>query len=228
MPPSPERPRERTVVSWSSGKDAAFALGEAQRDPGLEVVGLLTTVTSSFGRVSMHGVREALLEAQARALGLPLRKVEIPFPCPNEVYERAMASAIADLRATGVTRMVFGDLYLPDVRAYRESRLAGTGIAPLFPLWGRDTRTLAHEMIRTGLDARIVCLDPRVLPTALAGRRFDEALLRDLPPGTDPCGENGEFHTFVAAGPMFPSPVPYTVGETVERDGFVFTDLVPG
>jgi uncharacterized protein (TIGR00290 family) len=228
-PSDPRKPpsagRERTVVSWSSGKDAAFALGEAQRSLDLEVVGLLTTVTSPFGRVSMHGVREALLERQARTLGLRLWKVEIPSPCPNEVYERAMTAALASLRADGVSRMVFGDLYLRDVRDYRESRLSGTGIQPVFPLWGRDTRALAEEMIRSGLDARVVCLDPRVLPRELAGHRFDDAFLRALPEGADPCGENGEFHTFAAAGPMFPEAVPYEVGETVERDGFVFTDL---
>jgi uncharacterized protein (TIGR00290 family) len=228
-PSDPRKPpragRERTVVSWSSGKDAAFALGEAQRSLDLEVVGLLTTVTSPFGRVSMHGVREALLERQARTLGLRLWKVAIPSPCPNEVYERAMTAALASLRADGVTRMVFGDLYLRDVRDYREFRLSGTGIQPVFPLWGRDTRALAEEMIRSGLDARVVCLDPRVLPRELAGHRFDDAFLRALPEGTDPCGENGEFHTFAAAGPMFPEAVPYEVGETVERDGFVFTDL---
>jgi uncharacterized protein (TIGR00290 family) len=219
---------ERTVVSWSSGKDAAFALWEARRAPGLEVVGLLTTVTSTYGRVSMHGVREALLDAQARALGLRVWKVEIPSPCPNEVYERAMAQVVADLRSAGVTRMVFGDLFLRDVREYREKRLAGTGIDPIFPLWGRETGALAREMIAAGLDARIVCLDPRTMPKALAGHRFDLEFLRALPDGADPCGENGEFHTFAAAGPMFPSPVPYAVGETVERDGFVFTELVPG
>jgi uncharacterized protein (TIGR00290 family) len=220
-------PRRRTVVSWSSGKDAAFALWAARNDPELEVIGLLTTVTTTYGRVSMHGVRDALLERQARALGLPLRKVEIPSPCPNEVYESAMRDAVAAMRRDDVTRMVFGDLFLRDVREYRESRLAGTGIEPVFPLWGRDTGELAREMVASGLDARIVCLDPALLPRALAGRRFDAELLRDLPRGADPCGENGEFHTFAAAGPMFPTPVAYAVGETVEREGFVFTDLVP-
>lgn len=217
----------RAVVSWSSGKDAAFALWELRGSAEVTVTGLLTTVTSTYERVSMHGVREELLEAQARAVGLPLRTVEIPAECPNIVYERAMGSAVRGLQKEGVSRMVFGDLFLRDIREYRESRLAGTGIAPLFPLWGRDTRALAEEMIRSGLDARIVCLDPRVLPRSFAGRRFDASLLRDLPEGVDPCGENGEFHTFVAAGPMFREPVPYVVGETVERDGFVFTDLVP-
>ena len=215
----------KAIVSWSSGKDSAFALSEVRREGILDVVGLLTTVTRDYHRVSMHGVRESLLEAQAEAAGLPLHKVEIPSPCPNSVYEAAMGAAVARLRAEGVTRLVFGDLFLPDIRAYREARLAGTGLAPVFPLWARPTSVLAREMIASGLEAHVVCLDPTKLPRSWAGRRFDLAFLRDLPPGVDPCGENGEFHTFASAGPMFSRPIPVEEGETVERDGFVFTDL---
>ncbi len=220
--------RPKAVVSWSSGKDAAFALLQIEREGQFDVVGLLTTVTARFGRVSMHGVRETLVEAQAAAAGLPLRKVEIPFPCPNEVYEREMARTIGELKADGVGHVVFGDLFLEDVRAYRESRLAPTGVRAVFPLWGRLTKDLAREMIGAGLEAYLVCIDPRKLPREFAGRRFDESLLRDLPAGVDPCGERGEFHTFVAGGPMFSRSIPVVPGEVVERDGFVFADLLPG
>jgi uncharacterized protein (TIGR00290 family) len=215
----------KAVVSWSSGKDSAFALHRVRAEGGLEVVGLLTTVTRAFGRVSMHGVREEVLEAQARAVGLPLFKVEIPSPCPNEVYEEAMRLAVAQLLDRGVSRLVFGDLFLEDIRAYREDRLRGTGLEPVFPLWGSPTAPLAREMIGSGLDARIVALDPRHLDRSFAGRRFDAALLRDLPPTVDPCGERGEFHTCVVAGPMFGAPLDVVPGEVVERDGFVFADL---
>lgn len=220
--------RPKAVVSWSSGKDSAFALGEILRTKELDVVGLLTTVTKTYARVSMHGVRERLLELQADACGLPLQKVEIPSPCPNEVYEQAMAKAIASMRTEGVTHLVFGDLFLQDIRDYRESRLAPTGMKPVFPLWGRDTTNLARDMIQSGLEARVVCLDPRKLSKDFAGRPFDLRFLRDLPPSVDPCGENGEFHTFVSAGSMFSHPIPVVVGSTVEREGFVFTDLLPG
>lgn len=217
----------KAVVSWSSGKDGAWALHEVRRAGALEVVGLLTTVTSEFARVSMHAVREELLDLQAASLGLPCRKVHIPWPCPNERYEAEMARAIAELRADGVTRIVFGDLFLPDVRAYREQKLAGTGIEPVFPLWGRDTSRLAREMLDGGLRATLTCVDPRQLDGAFAGRVFDAALLAELPPGVDPCGERGEFHTFAWAGPMFSRPVPVTRGEVVTREGFVFADLLP-
>jgi len=220
--------RPKAVVSWSSGKDSAFALGEVRRADEFEVVGLLTTVTKSFGRVSIHGVRETLLDQQSRATGLPLLRVEIPYPCPNEVYETEMAKAIRELEARGVSHMVFGDLFLEDVRAYRESKLEPTGIRPVFPLWHRNTTELARAMIDSGLEARIVCLDPKKLPKRFAGRRFDAELLGDLPTSVDPCGEKGEFHTFVTQGPMFSRPIPVVPGEVVERDGFVFADLMPG
>ncbi|MGA8512978.1 MAG: diphthine--ammonia ligase [Thermoplasmata archaeon] len=219
--------RPRAAVSWSSGKDSAFALWQVARQGELEVVELLTTVTKSFGRVSIHGVREALLERQARELGLPLRKVEIPYPCPNAAYEEAMATAVKAMRGNRVSAVVFGDLFLEDIRAYRESKLAATGLRPVFPLWGRNTTELADEMVRVGMRARLVCVDPRKLSKDFAGREFDAELLKDLPRSVDPCGENGEFHTFVTAGPMFAHPIAVEAGEIVERDGFVFADLKP-
>ncbi len=217
----------RALVAWSSGKDSAWALREVQRAGEVEVVGLLTTITSEFDRVSMHAVREALLDRQAAALRLPCHKVRIPWPCPNERYEQEMARALAEARARGVTRVVFGDLYLADVRAYREEKLAGAGIEPLFPLWGRDTARLAHEMLEGGLGATITCVDPRRLDRGFAGRAFDARLLAELPAGVDPCGENGEFHTFVFASPSFGAPLEVEVGEVVEREGFVFADVLP-
>jgi len=218
--------RPRALVAWSSGKDAAYALHEVRQSGDLEVVGLLTTVTAVFERVAMHGVREALLEAQARSVGLPLVRVEIPYPCPDEVYEQAMSEALASAAARGVTQVVFGDLFLADIRAYREARLARAGFLGVFPLWDRDTRCLAREMIGAGLDARLVCVNPALLDRTFAGRRFDANLLADLPPDIDPCGENGEFHTFVSDGPMFAWPVPAMAGAVVERDGFLFADLL--
>lgn len=218
--------RPKALIAWSSGKDAAWALHEVRRDGGYEVVGALTTLTGDFSRVSMHGVREALLRAQCAAADLALTTVPIPYPCPNEVYEARMAAALAAARAGGVSHMIFGDLFLEDIRAYREATLAATGVTPLFPLWGRPTATLARDMIAGGLQARVVCLDPRKVPRSLAGRRFDETLLRALPSGTDPCAERGEFHTCVVAGPMFRHRLRVRVGETVDRDGFVFTDLL--
>jgi uncharacterized protein (TIGR00290 family) len=218
-------PLPKALVAWSTGKDAAFALHEVRRAGAVEVVGLLTTVTETFGRVSMHAVREALLARQADAVGLPVQSVRIPWPCPNDRYEAEMAVAVAAARSCGVEAIVFGDLFLEDVRAYRESRLAGTGVRPLFPLWGRDTAALAREMVASGLEAVLTCVDPRRLDPSFAGRRFDAALLAALPPGVDPCGENGEFHSFALAGPMFRERIPVTVGEIVEREGFVFADL---
>jgi len=218
-------PRPRALVAWSSGKDSAFALHDVRRAGEIDVVGLLTTLTADYGRVSMHGVREDILDRQAEALGLPCRKVWIPAACVNAQYELAMGEAVARAVAEGVTHVVFGDLFLADVRAYRERMLAGTGLTPLFPLWGRDTAQLASEMVEVGLKASVVCVDPRRLPGSFAGRDFDAAFLADLPAGTDPCGENGEFHTCVTAGPMFRRAVPVTPGVTVERGGFVFADL---
>ncbi len=211
----------RAWASWSSGKDSAWALHVARAS--VEVVGLLTTVTESFDRVAMHGVRRELLQAQAERLGLPLHVVEIPSPCSNEVYEARMSAAIEQARAEGIEAMVFGDLFLADIREYRERMLAPTGIAPVFPLWGRDTRALAAQMLDGGLQSRITCLDPSKLPRALAGTVWDPAA---LPPDVDPCGEHGEFHTFVTHSPDFARPIALEAGQTVEREGFVFTDLL--
>ena len=219
--------RPKALIAWSSGKDSAWALHEARRTGEFAIVGALTTVTDVFARVSMHGVREELLRAQLKAAGLPAIVVRIPYPCPNEVYEREMAAAIADAKARGVTHMIFGDLYLEDVRAYREKNLAGTGITPVFPLWLKPTDALARDMIAGGVEAHLAVVDLKKLPAAFAGRRFDAGLIGALPAGSDPCGENGEFHTFVSAGPMLARKIAVKVGETVERDGFAFADLLP-
>jgi uncharacterized protein (TIGR00290 family) len=218
---------DRTWVSWSSGKDSTLALATAREDPGLEVVGLLTTLNTAADRVAMHAVRRELLLAQADAVGLPVHQVELPWPCRNEEYEELMRGALAAATADGVTRMVFGDLFLADVRAYREKALAGTGIEPVFPLWGRQTDELAGEMLARGVRATITCVDPRQLDAAFAGRSFGADLLADLPEHVDPCGENGEFHTFVHDGPGFAAPLEVRVGVVVERDGFVFADVLP-
>ena len=217
--------RPKALIAWSSGKDSAWALHEARRTGDCEVVGALTTVTETFGRVSMHGVREELLAAQLDAAGLPSIVVPIPFPCPNEIYEARMATALRQAKAAGVTRVIFGDLFLEDVRRYREERLAGTGVMPLFPLWRRPTDALAREMIDAGVETYLVCVDLKQIDRSFAGRRFDHALLSDLPAGADPCGEKGEFHSCVVAGPMLTRRIPVTVGETIERDGFAYADL---
>jgi uncharacterized protein (TIGR00290 family) len=217
----------KAVVSWSSGKDSAFALHEVRRLGVAEIAGVLTTVNEVHDRVAMHGVRNALLDRQISELGLEAIKVRIPSPCPNEVYEARLAEACGRLVARDIRHMVFGDLFLEDIRAWRMAALAVVGIEPIFPLWKRETGALAREMIASGLRANITCLDPGKLDRSFAGRPFDAMLLRDLPDGVDPCGENGEFHTVVTAGPMFAHPIPVGIGETVERDGFVFTDVIP-
>ena len=220
--------RPKALIAWSSGKDSAWSLHEIRRAGEFEVVGALTTVTSAFGRVSVHGLREELLLAQLDACGLPPTIVRIPYPCPNEIYEREMAAAMARAKEQGIGHVIFGDLFLQGIRDYREQRLKPIGMTPLFPLWLRPTDALAREMIAAGVDARIVAVDLKKLPNRFAGRRFDRALLDDLPAGIDPCGENGEFHSFVAAGPMMKHAVAVTAGETVERDGMAYADLVPG
>lgn len=212
-------------MAWSSGKDSAWALHVVRQSGAFDVVGALTTITDAFDRVSMHGVRAPVLAAQLAAAELEPLPVRIPHPCPNAVYERAMADALAEAAARGVTHIIFGDLFLEDIRAYREERLRPTGIQPVFPLWGKPTDRLAREMIAGGLEARLVCLDPKVVPARLAGRPFDVRLLDALPAGIDPCGENGEFHTCVTAGPMFVAPIAVRPGPVIERDGFVFADL---
>ena len=219
--------RPKAWLSWSTGKDSAWALHEVRARGEVEVVALLTTLNSAHQRVAMHAVREALLDAQVEALGLPVIKVPIPPNCVNAVYEEAMANAMARARAEGVFHVVFGDLFLADVRAYREEHLTACGMNGVFPLWGRDTGLLAREMVASGVRAAITCVDPKQLSPAFAGRTFDAALLEELPPGVDPCGEKGEFHTFAFAGPMFSRPIRVRPGEIVTRDGFVFADLLP-
>jgi uncharacterized protein (TIGR00290 family) len=214
----------KAYVSWSSGKDSAFALCEARRLGLAAIVGALTTLNEEYGRVAMHGVRASVLDAQIAALGLPALKVMLPNPCSNEVYEQRLAQACERLRSEDVSHIVFGDLFLEDIRAYREKQLAALGMTAIFPLWHRDTAALAREMISSGLVAHLVCVDPRRLGREFAGRRFDRQLLETLPADVDPCGENGEFHTVVSAGPMFAAPIELAVGAVVERDGFIFAD----
>ncbi len=215
----------KILLSWSSGKDSAWALHAlSQTHPGA-VAGLLTTVNETVDRVAMHGVRRTVLEAQAAAAGLPLRAVPIPEPCPNEVYEAKMRAAVESAVREGFTHVAFGDLFLEDVRRYREERLAGSGLQPLFPLWGMPTAQLAGQMIEGGIRARVVCVDTRHLDASFVGREFDRALLRDLPASVDPCAENGEFHTCVYAGPMFRASLALDVGERVRREPFTWCDL---
>jgi uncharacterized protein (TIGR00290 family) len=218
--------RPKALVSWSSGKDSAWTLHVLRQRDQVDVVGLLTTVNEVHDRVAMHAVRTELLRAQANAVNVPLWPVPIPSPCSNAEYEAAMAAALARARQTGVTVVAFGDLFLEDIRRYREEKLQGTGITPIFPIWKMPTDILAREMISAALRARLTCIDPKQLPASFAGRAFDQALLSDLPPSVDPCGERGEFHTFAHDGPMFRWPVPVKSGEVVERDGFVFADLL--
>ena len=217
----------KAYVSWSSGKDSAFALHEARRLGLAEIVGVLTTVNAVYNRVAMHGVRENLLDRQVAALGLPCIKVPLPSPCPNAVYETLMAEATARITAQGVRHIVFGDLFLRDIRAYREAKLKQVDVEGVFPLWQRDTRALARDMIAAGIVAHLTCVDPKQLDPRFAGRRFDDDLLAQLPGAVDPCGENGEFHTVVSAGPMFAASIAVAAGEVVERDGFVFADVLP-
>ena len=216
------------LLSWSSGKDSAWALHVLRQSGPLQVGALLTTFNDAVDRVAMHAVRRELVEKQAEAAGLPLWRVPIPSPCPNEIYEERMREATSRAAAAGFTHVAFGDLFLEDVRRYREERLAGTGLTPLFPIWGQPTDLLAREMLAGGLDAILTCVNPAVLDGRFAGRHFDAALLGDLPARIDPCGERGEFHTFCCAGPMFRTPIEAMTGEIVERDGFVFADVLPG
>lgn len=218
--------RPNLWVSWSSGKDSAFALYELLRENKYNVTGLLTTVNETFGRVAMHSTREELLIEQAKELSIPLIQIKIPCVCSNEIYEQQMRLAITDAQNQGVTHMMFGDLFLEDIRKYRKNMLCLTGITPVFPLWQRPTKQLALEMIESGFKAIIVCVDPKQLSPSFAGREFNKDFLRDLPMGVDPCGENGEFHTFVYDGPIFKKFMDVVVGEVVERDGFMFADVL--
>lgn len=215
----------RVALSWSSGKDSAWTLHLLRQNPSIEVVALITTFNQEFDRVAMHAVRRELVELQADAAGLPLWTVPLPWPCSNEEYEARMREVCTRALGEGVEAIAFGDLFLADIRAYRERQLAGTGLEPLFPVWQIPTRELAATMIAAGLRARITCVDPKALPREFAGREFDTAFLNDLPEGVDPCGENGEFHSCVYAGPMFRTAIPVELGEIVERDGFFFADL---
>ena len=221
----PDKPK--AWLAWSSGKDSAWSLHVMRQRGDIEIAALLTTVNQKYQRVAMHAVRESLLEAQAAAAGLPLVKVQIPSPCPNEAYETAMAKAMDRARDEGITHVVFGDLFLEDIRKYREENLAKCAMTPVFPLWLKPTRQLANEMIASGLRAYLTCVNPKKLDGKFAGRAFDEKLLAEFPVNVDRCGENGEFHTCVVAGPMFTSAIPVDAGEIVERDGFVFADFLP-
>jgi len=219
--------KTRVLLSWSSGKDSAWALYQLQQDPDVEVVGLLTTFNREFDRSAIHGVRLELVRAQAKAAGLPLMEVALPWPCSNEQYESFMSEAIdCAKRDLSPDAVAFGDLFLEDIRQYREERMAGTGLDLMFPIWGIPTTELAESMIESGLQAYLTCLDPKKVSEALAGHAFDRELLSRLPGAVDRCGENGEFHTFAWNGPMFHKPVAVTLGETVKREGFVYTDLV--
>jgi len=230
--PNRSAKRPQALIAWSSGKDSAWALHEARRAGDYDIVGALTTVTDGFARVSMHGVREELLAAQCEAAGLPLTTVRIPFPCTNDIYEREMAEAMAKAKARGITHVIFGDLFLADLRAWREEKLNSIGMTAVFPIWqeqaDKGTPALARAMIDAGVEAHLAVVDLKKLPASFAGRRFDQSLLDDLPDGIDPCGENGEFHSFVSAGPMLTRKIPVRAGETVEREGFAFADLVAG
>lgn len=215
----------KAILSWSSGKDSAMTLYRVHKKREFEIVCLLTTITDQFHRISMHGVREELLEAQSQSLGYPIEKVMIPYPCPNQVYEEKMANALSVWKSKGVRHIIFGDLFLKDIRKYREEKLSQANMTAVFPLWLEDTTALAREILRLGFRAVVTCVDPTKLEPAFAGRPFDESFLRSLPPQVDPCGENGEFHTFVYDGPIFKQPIPVKVGESLTRDGFVFADL---
>jgi len=223
---APPPPRKRALLAWSSGKDSAWTLHLLRRAPDVEVAGLFTTVAEGSGRVAVHEVRADLLEAQAASLGLPVHRIPIPHPCPNAVYEAAIAAFIAQANREGITHAAFGDLFLEDIRRYREHQFAGSGVELLFPLWGLPTRSLAEEMTESGLRAWITCVDPRQAPREWAGMLFDSDFVRRVPEGVDACGERGEFHTFAFAGPMFRAPIATRVGEVAERDGFIYADVL--
>ncbi|ABI60384.1 ATPase [Nitrosomonas eutropha] len=219
--------KQRVFLSWSTGKDSAWSLHVLRQDPEVEVIGLLTTVNTTYERVAMHSTRLALAEAQARAVGLPLHIIPLPWPCSNEVYECKMHDAVKSAVESGATHIAFGDLFLADIRAYRVKQLEGSGLQPLFPIWHQPTDSLAHRMIDAEVVAVVTCVDPKQLSPSFVGRIFNHTFLNDLPESVDPCGENGEFHTCVLAGPMFQESLCASVGEVVERDGFYFADLIP-
>lgn len=221
------RNKPKAIVSWSSGKDSAMALYKTVKSNKFEILAILTTVSDMFQRVSMHGVREELLDQQANSIGIAVEKVRIPYPCPNEVYEQKMAELLRNYKSKGVSHVVFGDLFLEDIRRYREDKLAEVGFTPIFPLWKENTKELAKTIIRVGFKAVVTCVDPKKLDPKFAGRYFDEMFLNEIPANVDACGENGEFHTFVFDGPIFRNRIEITVGDRVFRDGFQFVDLVP-
>jgi len=218
---------KRVVLSWSSGKDSAWTLYQLQQSEDVEIIGLLTTLNSEFNRVAMHAVREELLDAQANAADLPLFKVPLPWPCSNADYETIMKSTLTKFKAElGVTHIAFGDLFLEDVRSYRVEKMKQSEIDPLFPIWGLSTKELSIKMIESGLSAYLTCVDPKKISESFAGHKFDKDFLSKINSDVDPCGENGEFHTFVNSGPMFNSDIPITIGETVKKDDFIFTDMM--
>lgn len=219
--------KTKVLLSWSSGKDSAWTLRLLRQQRQYEIAGLVTTFNQAFDRVAMHSTRRTLVEMQAKAAGLPLFPIPLPWPCSNQEYEEVMKAFCVQAVSQGVTAMAFGDLFLADVRAYRERQLQDTGLAPIFPLWQISTDRLAREMIGAGLHAKLVCGDPKKLAPEFSGREFDHQLLADLPTGVDPCGENGEFHSFVYGGPMFDREIPVVTGERVVRDGFWFCDVLP-
>jgi len=217
----------KVVVSWSSGKDCAFALHQVRTEGRVEVVGLLTTLNEENDRIAMHGVRKELLQMQLDALGLPAEMVMLPMPCDNETYRQRVGLTVEKLRERGVKQVVFGDLFLEGIRQYREEQMQGSGLDPIFPLWQRDTGQLCRDMVNSGLQAVVTCVDQRVLSAEYLGRRYDHQFLDDLPPDIDPCGENGEFHTLVIAGPMFFGPIAVRTGEKVSKGDFAFVDVLP-
>lgn len=217
--------KRKILLSWSSGKDSAWALHVLQKDPHIDIVGLFTTVNQAFGRIAMHGVRLELLQMQAQSVGLPLHIIHLPHPCSNEKYVEAMSAFIEEMAKTGIESMAFGDLHLKDVRQYRENQLKDSRITPIFPIWGIPSEQLSMDMVKSDLRAIVTCVDPRQLPVEYVGREFNESFLEDIPKSVDPCGENGEFHTFVFDGPMFQKPIRISPGEIVSRDGFIFVDI---
>lgn len=220
--------KKRILLSWSSGKDSAWALHVLRRKPDVEVVGLFCTINQEFERVVMHAVRIELIKQQAQNIDLPIQLIPIPHPCGDNVYGTIMKNFVEQAKQRGIECFAFGDIFLEDVRGYREANLADTGITPIFPLWGMPTKKLSVEMVSGGLRAIITCVDPKHLSTDFAGQEYGESFLERIPANVDPCGENGEFHSFAFAGPMFKKPVNIAIGETVARSGFIFTDLLPG
>lgn len=216
---------KKTLLSWSSGKDSAWALYQLKKMPDIDLVGLFSTYNQKFERIAMHSTRLDLVKMQASEAGLPIELIPLPFPCSNEDYEKIMGDFIKSVIERGITHIAFGDLFLEDIRQYRIDKLEGTGITPIFPIWGIPTNELSRTMIASGLRSQVTCIDPKQIPEEFAGQEYNSDFIESLPDSVDPCGENGEFHSFAFAGPMFKNHIPITVGETVKRDGFIFTDV---